>query len=545
MVETNSTQGRENVSHPIQELTDATVRFEQAILHYLRVWPPGAECTHSDRGLMEDDLRGAIAALGWAADAVGLSSVVPHDIYAPLYRTEVLLRVHATGAVRRAIHSRLANSRPVGLASAYAAAMDQRPLDDLPADPFRWAPVTLGKYELPPDLQGPWDLFLSYSHPDSIAVRALYECLTREGLHVWLDQTHLGRTEGLPPTHVDTRIRAAMANSRKVLLCTSNEWVALGGYSQFEVLLATGDPGDPQAVPRPLFITRLDTTPLPASLAHVPTADWFESHGIARILHLLENSHSASTRPVIPDRTTLLRDLHPPPPPSGPAMTSELRRFLMRLRAAKKAALEQVQRAEWAQVVTTWQPVVDHPMCHFSHPAAQALPEMRYGLLVAMGDLVRSHGHLAHAERTPEQVANPEEGYAVLVHHVTMLWRHLRTLVTCPPFDRSGPLGHRMSVARCHRANCDYLDALRWVEHVWFKRWSAEMMASTASEGEEEARSFESVMRDRTSEVADRVLLLQRLMHQESLDATPATSSGGQTGDVVLPHHLGIEDQDT
>ena len=66
-----------------------------------------------------------------------------------------------------------------------------------------------------------------------------------------------------------------------------------------------------------------------------------------------------------------------------------------------------------------------------------------------------------------------------------------------------------MSLESCLIANADNLDVLRWLDAVWSRRWTAELMAKTAGEDEAAVELYTAALWSRISELGDRMFNLQ------------------------------------
>ncbi len=116
-----------------------------------------------------------------------------------------------------------------------------------------------------------YDVFLSHSSQDKLAVRALAERLREDRIRVWFDEWKIGPGDSIP-----AKIEAGLEQSRVLVLCMSDS--AFGSdWAQLEA--GTFRFRDPLNSDRRFIPLRLDDAPIRGSLAQFLYIDWrIEDH---------------------------------------------------------------------------------------------------------------------------------------------------------------------------------------------------------------------------------------------------------------------------
>ena len=142
--------------------------------------------------------------------------------------------------------------------------------------------------------------FVSYSHRDSSAVKALCEILRGHGIDFWLDEERLIEAEDL-----DRQIRQALAEAAGVLVCLSEFMQRTYGYVFFEHMLATS--ADARAGLR-IVVARLNDAKLsPEFVLADAVVDYFQPTGpdsLVRALKQLATAGPAQSRTQTPGLRT-------------------------------------------------------------------------------------------------------------------------------------------------------------------------------------------------------------------------------------------------
>ncbi|HMB21479.1 MAG: toll/interleukin-1 receptor domain-containing protein, partial [Chloroflexota bacterium] len=133
-----------------------------------------------------------------------------------------------------------------------------------------------------PNEQRHLEVFLCHAHSNQDAVRELYRCLTRDGVHAWLDKERL-----LPGQDWELEIRKAVRAADVVIICLSMQFDQ-AGFRQKEmrlVLDAAMEKPDGEIFIIPL---RLEECDVPQSLQRWQWVDLFEKDGYDKLLRALQ-----------------------------------------------------------------------------------------------------------------------------------------------------------------------------------------------------------------------------------------------------------------
>ncbi len=125
-------------------------------------------------------------------------------------------------------------------------------------------------------------VFLIYAHTDKEAVHKLYQRLTENGIHVWLD------TEDLKPgQNWQHEIRRAIIKSDVVVVCLSRNFNKQHGYRHEELKLALekADVLDDEVFIIPV---RLENCDMPESLRNLHRVDLFKPGGYKKLINALQ-----------------------------------------------------------------------------------------------------------------------------------------------------------------------------------------------------------------------------------------------------------------
>lgn len=126
------------------------------------------------------------------------------------------------------------------------------------------------------------EVFLCHARSDQAAVRELYRCLVRDGVHAWLDREKL-----LPGQDWELEIRKAVRAADVVIICLSRQFDQ-AGFRQKEMRLVLD-----AAMEKPegeIFIIplRLEECDMPQSLHRWQWVDLFENDGYKKLLQALQ-----------------------------------------------------------------------------------------------------------------------------------------------------------------------------------------------------------------------------------------------------------------
>ncbi len=124
--------------------------------------------------------------------------------------------------------------------------------------------------------------FLIYAHTDKKAVHKLYQYLTQDGIHAWLDAEDLQ-----PGQDWQHEIRKAILKSDVVIVCLSREFNKQQGYRHEEVKLALEKAN---VLNDEVFIipVRLEKCDMPESLRHLQRVDLFKPGGFKKLIDALQ-----------------------------------------------------------------------------------------------------------------------------------------------------------------------------------------------------------------------------------------------------------------
>jgi hypothetical protein len=143
--------------------------------------------------------------------------------------------------------------------------------------------------------------FVSYSHRDGSAVRALCDILRDHGVDFWLDEERLDQAGDL-----NLQIRRALAEAAGVLVCVSEFMQRTYGYVFFEHMLATS--ADARAGGSKIVVARLNQAKLsPDFVLADAVVDYFETGGpetLVRALKHFETADAAQSRTQTPGLRT-------------------------------------------------------------------------------------------------------------------------------------------------------------------------------------------------------------------------------------------------
>lgn len=126
-------------------------------------------------------------------------------------------------------------------------------------------------------------LFLIYAHSDKKVVRKLYQRITRNAIHAWLDEKDL-----MPGQNWKYEIHQAILGSNIVIVCLSRQFNKQGGFRHEELQIALEkarsfpDGG--------IFIipARLEKCDLPEPLRQWQCVDLFEVDGFRKLLRSIK-----------------------------------------------------------------------------------------------------------------------------------------------------------------------------------------------------------------------------------------------------------------
>ena len=126
-------------------------------------------------------------------------------------------------------------------------------------------------------------LFLIYAHSDKKVVRKLYQRITRNQIHVWLDEKSL-----MPGQNWKYEIRQAILGSNIVIVCLSRQFNKQGGFRHEELQIALEKARS--SPDRGIFIipARLEKCDLPEPLRQWQCVDLFEADGFRKLLRSIK-----------------------------------------------------------------------------------------------------------------------------------------------------------------------------------------------------------------------------------------------------------------
>jgi hypothetical protein len=126
------------------------------------------------------------------------------------------------------------------------------------------------------------NIFLIYAHGDKEAVIKLYQRMTKDGIHAWLDSENLQ-----PGQDWQHEIRKAILKSDVVVVCLSQKFNEQQGYRHEELKIALEKA---KLLDDEVFIipVRFETCDMPQCLEHLHRVDLFNASGYKKLIHALQ-----------------------------------------------------------------------------------------------------------------------------------------------------------------------------------------------------------------------------------------------------------------
>jgi hypothetical protein len=164
-------------------------------------------------------------------------------------------------------------------------------------------------------------VFLCHSSNDKVAVRELYQKLSKDGFDVWLDEEKL-----LPGQDWNREIIRAVRKADTVIVCLSKSSVSKTGYIQKEIRM-TLDAADERPDGAIFLIpAKLEECSIPDRLARFQWVDLYIADGydkLIKALHFAESTHEQAKNIAFDNSTKIETGLPRPQSPSN--QTSEFR----------------------------------------------------------------------------------------------------------------------------------------------------------------------------------------------------------------------------
>lgn len=127
------------------------------------------------------------------------------------------------------------------------------------------------------------NIFLIHAHSDRETVYKLFQRMTKDGIHAWLDSERLQ-----PGQDWQSEIRNALLQCDAVIVCLSREFDRRKGYRHEELKLAIEKSEFVPADEIFIIPARLDECEMPESLRHLHRVDLFKAGGYKKLLGVLK-----------------------------------------------------------------------------------------------------------------------------------------------------------------------------------------------------------------------------------------------------------------